>query len=1007
MRTALSIAFAVWIVAVGGLAWAGAKAFETPLTLPTYPMATDDPYPQFPALGKEPIYPYTMQDGFGQTKEDRTYRSLVLENRYLRVTFLPALGGKLYGALDKTTGHEMFYRNPVVCPGHVAMRGAWTSGGVEWNAGPRNHTVTAFSPVDILCRRGPNGTAEAIIANTDRITRNRWCVHVRLDSESATLHERIHIMNPNDRVTTMYFWNNAAFPEVPGSRFIFPMSLGTDHGLTNYFTWPEHEGVDLSWVRNHRHPSSIFAVRCDYGFFGAYDADRDVGVLQTADPNVLLGKKAWTWGQMQDAIVSQAALTDDDSRYIEIQSGPLPTQSDFAFLYPQQSRTWTEVWRPVHGFGDGVEFANDFAAFQTHWTRNANGAEIDLRVLTAARMPRARLVVTEGSATLLDERLALGPESPVKRVMTAPNGGPVNIAILDPAGEAIAAYRSPLAIPKVEPPAASKEKKSTPVIEKQYLEGVEKERALDHSGARAAYEKALAMDAGFAPALRALATLDLEEGHAARATERLQQAVSRVPHDGWAWYFLGVAQLGLAWEQPAASAETLLREAAYSARMAAQEQETLSVGHDLLGRVAARQGRFEEARRAFEEAFRRSARNTRIASHLAMTCLELGEVNDAKKWAHYLTADEPLDYPAQAVAAFTSKNPKDSLAGLSSTMGDAEFAVTETALAFAELGLFARAVQIVEAALVAEPERVAQKPMAWYWLAFLKARAGAPDDAVDAALAQAAKCDAPYVFPSRPEEIAVLAFAVAHASQDGQAHLALGNLYAGLGRLDEARASWENALSADDQLAGAARNLGLLAWKRDRDFPKAIEQYRRALSLSPKDEVLAYDLAQLLVMTNQRADAVLVLERVVPARRSDIPVLLARTYLDLGRADDALALLAGTTFSNRESATAPWEMFNEAQVARGRALFDRGDYAGALAAFEAARTYPENLGVGKPEEPSEAYALYWTGRALNALGRSDEAKSAWKQGAAGPEGKGLQNQYRKECAKAFQEGAAQ
>jgi hypothetical protein len=75
--------------------------------------------------------------------------------------------------------------------------------------------------------------------------------------------------------------------------------------------------------------------------------------------------------------------------------------------------------------------------------------------------------------------------------------------------------------------------------------------------------------------------------------------------------------------------------------------------------------------------------------------------------------------------------------------------------------------------------------------------------------------------------------------------------------------------------------------------------------------------------------------------------------------------------------------------------------AGALRDFEAALTYPENIGVGRSNKPLEARAQYWRGKALDALGRREEARSAWKEGAAGHELSGEQNKYREFCNKAL------
>ena len=44
---------------------------------------------------------------------------------------LPEVGGKIWSAIEKSTGKSFIYYNHVVKFRDVAMRGPWTSGGIE------------------------------------------------------------------------------------------------------------------------------------------------------------------------------------------------------------------------------------------------------------------------------------------------------------------------------------------------------------------------------------------------------------------------------------------------------------------------------------------------------------------------------------------------------------------------------------------------------------------------------------------------------------------------------------------------------------------------------------------------------------------------------------------------------------------------------------------------------------------------------------------------------------
>src|SRR6266581_8502855 len=51
-----------------------------------------------------------------KTIVDRTFKTYVLENRYLKVTLLPEFGGRILSIIYKPTGHEQLYRNEVGVP---------------------------------------------------------------------------------------------------------------------------------------------------------------------------------------------------------------------------------------------------------------------------------------------------------------------------------------------------------------------------------------------------------------------------------------------------------------------------------------------------------------------------------------------------------------------------------------------------------------------------------------------------------------------------------------------------------------------------------------------------------------------------------------------------------------------------------------------------------------------------------------------------------------------------
>ena len=96
-----------------------ATVAETSVALNTYPFSDPDPVP----ATDKPMYPYFRFDGQSATGATQDWRAVVLENARIRVTALPGVGGKVWGALDKKTGKEFIYFNHAVKFRNIAMRG--------------------------------------------------------------------------------------------------------------------------------------------------------------------------------------------------------------------------------------------------------------------------------------------------------------------------------------------------------------------------------------------------------------------------------------------------------------------------------------------------------------------------------------------------------------------------------------------------------------------------------------------------------------------------------------------------------------------------------------------------------------------------------------------------------------------------------------------------------------------------------------------------------------------
>ena len=688
------------------------RAWQGTITIPTYPWE-DDPYPKFQALEESPklsttvkgsiTYPYTMQDHLLRTKADRTYKALFLENEYLKITCLPELGGRLHSVLDKTEGNEMFHLNHVIKPGMIALRGAFISGGVEWNAGPQGHTVTVCAPVDALPGENPDGSAYLEISNQEMICRTRWTVRVTLHPGRSYLDEQIRISNPTDTLAPYYFWNCTAFPNRPGTRFIYPMRLATDHFGRKFFAWPVHQGKDLSWLKNYDAPSSVFAVGCDQDFFGAYDVDADRGIVATANHHELPGKKAWTWGNSDFGLVGQKNLTDQDGPYIEVQSGPLPTQADYGLLAPRDQIAWQEWWYPVHGLGQGFQYANRDVAVEAVRQEGT----LRLRILATGEFPDASYTLSWSNpkppvrpdlSAAPDPFAAVHFKSPVRRLdlcpakpqeITVPAGGaePVHVSIRAQDRTLLAQFTVPLEMANPAPPKLVAKPDEQLGVEELYLQGERAYREMDHRMARAVLREGPSQGPGFWTGL-ALARghgpcRGLVSGWAGAA----RQGGRACPTTAWR---------GIAWVWPTctwnATNPTPWRVATGRPAVAAPLRSA-----DLAGRAHLRLKQPGQAVAAFRKAVAANPRDGRAKDHLALALYAAGKADgtptsplppgdgtEAWQLARQRAVEDPADLLPRAILAMQDDATlqqfvKDARA----FVGEYEFNMLETSLALA------------------------------------------------------------------------------------------------------------------------------------------------------------------------------------------------------------------------------------------------------------------------------------------------------------------------------------
>lgn len=901
------------------------RASRGQITLPTYPWAAVK-HPYFRGTDGVNIYPYPMLDFLSRDKTNRTYQTVILENDYLRITFLPELGGKIHEVLDKTTGQPMFYVNHVVKPALIGQAGAWTSGGVEWNTGPQGHTVGCLQPVDVVVLpRAKDGSQSVAIGETERIYGTKWTVVVTLRPGRSFIEERIRIYNPTETVRPYYFWNCTAVPNTKGFRFIYPMTLGMDHSGEKFFEWPIDHGKDLTRGTNYQDASSIFAYHCDQDFFGSYNDDLDRGVVAYANHHQLPGKKAWTWGWGSYGTMHQMDLTDDDGPYNEVQTGPLLTQGEVGRLDPCEAVEWREWWYPIHGLG-GFTYANKDVAVNVA----RDGGKLQLQMFGSGTWKNAVAKATKDGRELARARCSLTPQKPTELALDL-GGEPAPVEIeIGTDKQNLARFRFPLDLPDRKPPG----KKPSPQTASELAQaGWEDFLFARFREAEARFHKALESDSKCVEAHTGLAYLILDPDPTA-AAESARAALAVAPENGRARFALAVAEYRL-------GKETAALDAAWQAAL---DPATAIAGRALAAKILIRRQDWTGAIHALEERGPWRA-DPLCRDRLAFACERAGRTAVTAQQARESLAGDPLDVFAMSLIERAGGQSDNSDADVSRLRPEArrELAVELTALA----------------AGTNAPE-VAAWPYRYEEVAPLRAWVAAHPADGQAALSLGHLL---FQLGRYAEGRAMWKKAAALGTEPVIACRALGMAAKTLdGDLKSAREWLEKANQADPKDSIVARDLARVLF--DLADKAGSDADKRALTIEARDRLQgAFEEGK---------------------GRSDFVALLARSHNRLGDFAGTARLLDSVRITIWEGAHEAHDLFAEAHLALGDAQMQGGHAAEALAEFNRALEYPKNLATGRLETTREAHIHYRRGNALAALGRKDEAADAWRQAADEP-----------------------
>ncbi len=960
----------VLVPAAAGAAPGTATVRTVTKVMRTYPFSDPNPIPVV-----ERIYPYYRFDGYTDTPVDREWTVVELENDYLRVTVLPEIGGKIWSAVEKSTGREFLYGNGVVKFRDIAMRGPWTSGGIEANYGIIGHTPNCATPVDYETSTGAFG-ARVVIGVLDLLTRTPWRLEITLPPEAAYFTTRSSWYNATPLEQPYYTWMNAGIKSAGNLELIYPGTHQIGHG-GEVGPWPlDAKGRNLAFYeQNDFGPYKSYHVLGRHtDFFGAYWHDDDFGMGRYATRDDKLGKKAWIWGLSRQGMIWETLLTDTNGQYVEVQSGRLfnqaaeaSTQTPFKHrgFDPHASDAWTEYWFPVKGTGGFVEahprgvlnviVPGALRPGATAAAPAVKAAALELRLFALERLDET-IEVLDGDRVVFSARLNLAPAATWSQVIDPP----VPADRLRVRAGRWLDYR-PAADDRLARPLESPKDFDWSSPQGLWLTGKEWIRQRDYAAAQAALDACLKKDPHYLPALADLAQVRYRAMDYQGAWDLARRGLAIDTYDPASNYYYGLASVRL--DRPTDALDGF--------EVAASSPAFRSAALTEIAKVHLRRGDADAAARYADGALRTNADNLE-ALQLAVVVARLLGAGGASA-IDRLAALVPLSHAARFERYLAAKTPaarEAFVGGIRNEMPHETF--LELAAWYHDLNRPADARAVLE---LAPPGTEVL-----YWLAWLQHQVGDPGAA--ATLRRAEAASPRLVFPFRSESVPVFEWA-ARETGTWRPTYYLALILWSHGEVNRARLLLDSCGTTPDFAPFYAARAKVFETSAP---DRALADLRRAAEMDPGEWRFGKALTERYLRDRAVGPALETAGRYAAAFPANyiLGMLHARTLLLSGRVADAAALLGRLQVLPFEGSTDGRRLYREAQLLLAAEAFSAGDRAAAAKHIAAAREWPEHLGAGRPyaDDVDERLEDWMAAQVLQREGKAQEARALLERLAA-------------------------
>jgi tetratricopeptide (TPR) repeat protein len=911
----------------------------------TYPYSDPDPIPIL-SEGRSEIYPYYAFDGYSLTGQMKKWNVIKLENDYIEVYVLPSDGGKVWGAIEKSTGREFIYWNDVAKYRNLSMRGPWTSGGIEFNFGLLGHTPSGCVPVDYKTVENADGSVSCIVGNIDLPSRTKWYVEINLQKDKAYFETKAMWNNPTPLPQSYYVWMTAAAAVTNDLEFFYTGNQEIGHG-GEAGPWPvDSEGRDLSKYANNAFGSdrSAHTVGEYNDFMGGYYHKSEFGFGHWALYDEMPGHKLWLWSQARSGAIWEDLLTDTNGQYMEFQAGRLfnqyspvstlkspITQVPFA---PGFTDRWNEIWFPVKEIGGFV----DVSPMGVLNVKPENGKlQIGINSLAFAQ---AQLTVKSQGKVIFTQDKNFKPTEVYKTSVPLSVNADYEVVVV---GMDLMYNTSKRNL--IKRPFVSTMPDNIITAASLYKDGMELKEVRKYDGAKELLKKCLQKDPFYIDAMAALTEIYYRSVQYDSALYYANNALQLDTYHPAANYFAGVTYL----------AQGNLIDALETLGWAARSPEFRSTAYALMATIQFQMDNKPLTEHYASLALDYNRNNFNALEVMAVLCRKSGDITKADKYIGTIISLDPLNHFADFERYLNHNSPENLLRFTSTITNEMPYQT------FLELGMIYYGLGLKSDALLVL-DKAPANPLISLWKAYLRDDPSLLNDVKEAS--------AGFVFPYRTETLSALKWALLMNNHwKFKYYLALN--YAAIQRVEDALKLFHDCGQEPDWAPFYLTRANL---ERTKDEKQELIDLQTAQKLAPDDWRTDNKLIE-YYEAHQNSQMALTLSSEAYKKHKDNFILgtqYAIALLNNGQYASCIKALEAMHILPSEGTRQGKIIFEQACLFLSMDLIRNKKYGEAIKEIEKSKEWPENLGVGKPFQVDTRIQDYLRIFCLEKMNRPEE-----------------------------------